>query len=812
MTVLRRRSLFLSPGRWLLSLPFGLALGVSVYNFGLVQLFPPTSRRALLLTAVVCLLGALSYLGFLVSPTASVWKSLKHRQHVGIVAASVFSAIYLLSIINPVISAPETVTFLIPDQTVEIRVPASQINQEPAIVIRYFSTSLGDPPLYTAVYHGWERTDLGLQLIDAQNNSLRWTGKFGMTASVVFARSPDAGQVEISWDGGSELINLSKGNADRYIYNMSFPLPLYASNVSVLVLLTTALSYVIAAIYLWAFGSREIKDVLAYLRLTFNGITSKRTVSPIFIKSSYLFSALILFLLIVGFILRILNLGREPFYHDELTQFQALLGLKNLGELVLYNPFTDTSMGAYPRAGLLTLISFISAQLFGWSESAIRLPVAIFGWLILPSIFLVTKQLAGRFAAFVALLLATFNPYLIYISRFFRNYSPLTLFYFLCFGTLLLWIRSEISEENNTLRRIRFLSLIFVFFVFTYHFGYIQSLTLLPIVFLAFLIIIGKGTTPFYSRVISSALLITLLALLLISRDSWLEYLGFLEIATNPLLYLAYLLSFNFKVLLFLIFASSFLVYVAKRAWVKALINGTVIYLYLAVAFIGSRYEDFRYIVFVIPLMAVALGVAIKWLYIGSQLFFRGPLVKTMASLGALTLIFTIPTYPFLLQETYDPGSYETVYPQFLWKGNEGAIFIHRRAVAPDYRSAFDYLNNHLGKGDVVLVFGNEYVYLRSTAQNVYLLSRDSNLVQPLSSQGDALSLKRLLSANECERIWVVGTYIHLLYFEASDLLLESPEFRNIGKEIGLPYFIYDEWYENKDFTWPTLLVKEPSC
>jgi hypothetical protein len=230
-------------GRLLLAALSEIAFGLSVYIFFLIRAYPGTSKRVLLILAAVSLVGALGYLLLLDRWMAPVFFGIKPSQRWTVLGAGVCLGVFLLLAGTPALkSAPENIVFLLPNQTVEIHAPDSQLVPDPEIVLQFFSTSAGEVSFDSAAYRGWKRSGAGLALTDLSDNSFRWTGKIGQTAELIFLRSPQGGYVNVSWNDFTETVNLQQDRNDKYLYPRYFRIPFNAS--ADMVLLLAALAFV----------------------------------------------------------------------------------------------------------------------------------------------------------------------------------------------------------------------------------------------------------------------------------------------------------------------------------------------------------------------------------------------------------------------------------------------------------------------------------------------------------------------------------------------------------------------------------------
>jgi uncharacterized membrane protein len=102
---------------------------------------------------------------------------------------------------------------------------------------------------------------------------------------------------------------------------------------------------------------------------------------------------------------------------------------------------------SYRRALPLTWILAGSARLFGVEKDvSYRIPVALFGTLTVPLLFLIGRQLVGTSAALVAALMLALSEWHLVFSRQARMYVPFLFFFLAAVGATWLW------AERNRLR------------------------------------------------------------------------------------------------------------------------------------------------------------------------------------------------------------------------------------------------------------------------------------------------------------------------------------------------------------------------
>ncbi len=134
--------------------------------------------------------------------------------------------------------------------------------------------------------------------------------------------------------------------------------------------------------------------------------------------------ALLILLTVLAFWLRFANLDSINLYNDEYFQFETAAGLVETGEYRQYNFYTQEAGEEYTRAKIYTWQIAQSFKLFGYSETAARLPAVLWGTLLVPLVIISVLQLTKNpWAAFGTGILITFDNFFIEMSRFTRMYS-----------------------------------------------------------------------------------------------------------------------------------------------------------------------------------------------------------------------------------------------------------------------------------------------------------------------------------------------------------------------------------------------------
>ena len=285
-----------------LSAILGMALSVSLYSHVLMSLFPPTSKRAILLTVALAL-AAMAAFFLLLRRLAPIFSSLTVQRKLATVVLSLLLGAALLFAGTHVLqSTPQGIAFLLPEQSVEISAPIAQLLPNPQLVLLYFKTPLEEVSYNRVDYRGWTRVGSELRLTDWSDNHFIWTGKTGGRVALVFQRSPRGGFVDVSWGGFTERVNLRSDDSGKYLYVHDYPIPFYASRGMILLLTLLLYAFGVFGLFLRTWSERDAVQ-LSWLRATaaLKGQPSDEQTTGILI--------VLVFIVIMAVVLRALYLG-----------------------------------------------------------------------------------------------------------------------------------------------------------------------------------------------------------------------------------------------------------------------------------------------------------------------------------------------------------------------------------------------------------------------------------------------------------------------------------------------------------------------
>jgi hypothetical protein len=166
-----------------------------------------------------------------------------------------------------------------------------------------------------------------------------------------------------------------------------------------------------------------------------------------FSRSGKVTALILIVMIVVGFGLRVRDLGAESFGEDELNKLQTVEEYRTNG--------LSGRNGEHPflMKGLQT-VSLSIGEYFGFSdEASLRFPIALFGAFSTLFLFLVVRELFGRSIALVSAALYAVEPVAIGFDRIAKEDS-LVLFFFLL--TNLLWLRGQTLAERGVGHWLRY--------------------------------------------------------------------------------------------------------------------------------------------------------------------------------------------------------------------------------------------------------------------------------------------------------------------------------------------------------------------
>lgn len=307
------------------------------------------------------------------------------------------------------------------------------------------------------------------------------------------------------------------------------------------------------------------------------------------------------FLLIIGFFLRIWNLGTQSLWFDESISSIAALALLEKGRPIFDSGFL------YSRAILNTVFIAASFKIFGVSEFAGRFPSVIFGVLTIGLVYVIGTKWGNKRVGIIAAILLTFSVWEIAWSRQARMYQQLQFFYILS-----LYLFYELWASKN-IRILLPLGLSFAAALLSHIFGYSLLVIFLLYLFLYYCI---ENRGKILSKKIDwkkniFPLAIAGLCLLILAKNLDIIF-NVLHTKVNYYDNYIYLLKKDLGLFLFLAVPGGTVI--VEKDWKKGLLLILAIVLPLYFIFFHVLLFATRYLYFVTPLLFLLIGFFLDFL------------------------------------------------------------------------------------------------------------------------------------------------------------------------------------------------------
>jgi hypothetical protein len=505
-----------------------------------------------------------------------------------------------------------------------------------------------------------------------------------------------------------------------------------------------------------------------------------------------------------GGVLRFYNIGNFDIYHDEYFYASAIKSYVEAGSTNLWN-YATNSPSQKPYSRFITILVGNFIKLVGYNETNLRLPFALFGTLSVFFLFFLTKELTGsNLISLSASLMLSLDDISIYLSRFIRQYSLLTLV-----SILLAWfmIKSikRISKDKNVKPVELLLPILIIVFSFNYISPFIISFT--P-TFLLYVIYIVFNCRNKKVRFFSLSLCALLFVVFLLDYFKLFSVINLRHVLENNLIigfeetrtgeYFDWTFG-RFKIPIYFVFLMtifSSITLLIKKKFENMIFVSFFWLPYLFLNFNLYHSYDFRYVSFFLPFLFILVSYTISAII---PLTTKSLSNKKLLLFGCYLLVFILmPSFPKVNIKNL------TLKAQGDWILNEG-VRIHRRAVAPEYKRAFSFLNQEEKEGDtLIIVDGVQYLKAMKGA-NYFSLD-------PWSGSREILNLENSKAtdffdqmSNSRGKTFVIGAYFHLLNKEILDYLFQNCN--NLSKSLGIKRFIYNDYYTGKNLFWPNIFI-----
>ncbi len=477
----RSLSKFLASGPlWLFpaAAVLGLAFGLFVYAHWLSHLWPPASKRLLAFTLLACLLGAAGHFLLLKAILLPAWRRFQAGGRWFFLAWSLaggFLALFFGSNVGQ--AQTDYLTFLLPRQSLELSARPG-LGGEAQVL--WLNTSVGEVSFDAAELNGWEKVEGTLVLRQAEGNFVRWRGRTGAEAVLVWASSPAGGEGVVAWNGVGETIDLFSETPGQLTRAYAFDVPFYASPGMVFFLgwLNAVVFFAAVSALAW-FGMQAPLRQLQSSWLTVDRPETKR-------RRFLLDGAALLALFTLTLLLRVFNLDALSPYTDE---YMHLLAARQI-----VHGAAIAQVGYERSLFIVTLPVALFFRLFGESLWSARLASVVFNALaVFPLYFAVRK--VNRPLAVTAGLLYAASPWVIGMARTVREYAYYPFYFYLLLLGMIALIerfppRFALRRDWKALFRPGFLSLTLLLLLPVVYSRFLDENSTFSVVLLAYLTLI----------------------------------------------------------------------------------------------------------------------------------------------------------------------------------------------------------------------------------------------------------------------------------------------------------------------------------
>jgi len=445
----------------------GIALGLFLNGYWLIDKFPPGSRQLFFITFLASLLGIAGY-SLLLRWMMDHYPVLPVAQKLSLLGSSVLiGTVLLFAGTNQWTTNPRYITLLLPTHRLQVSMLPGQPAGETALI--WIHTSFGDVSYDSIKYKGWKRDGDQLVLQDPANNSLSWSGKPGEMIQLIFHNSLPNGKAVISWDGQEETLNLS---SERTNISHSFSIPFYTGRTFVLLL--GILNFVILA---FAFS------LLLWERRAILNQTLRQSFASATIRWDAREVMLLLGVIVLALLLRAFHLGN---LYPAVDEYYQLIAAKQILSGAALSSVYQRSLW------IVTLPVTAAMHIFGYELWAARSVGVLFNVLAIIPLYLLMRKINRAIAVLASLLYAT-SPWIITFARVVREYAYYPFYFYWIFLAMVLFI--EGIPDSFVLQRdwkIFFkarMGILGVVLLFPPIYGlYVDSLSTFRIVLLAYLV------------------------------------------------------------------------------------------------------------------------------------------------------------------------------------------------------------------------------------------------------------------------------------------------------------------------------------
>lgn len=524
------------------------------------------------------------------------------------------------------------------------------------------------------------------------------------------------------------------------------------------------------------------------------------------------------------------NLAHPEFFHDEWWHVSVITSLQNGGGFELWNYLTDDNICEYPTAKIFNFVTYNISNILGDGEWGLRFFTALMGSAIIPLIYISFKNFIGKYAALLTSVMFSFSIIAIFLARFLRPYT-LFLFCYLIVFYLCYAILAQTFKKN--IRRIfGILILIILFYGIALDSREFAKM-LLPVISLYYLLYLSSHYKNI--RNLKKIRNITFLAVSMFTCCMLImEYFNIINLSilpqqigdfitldniSNPTTkYYFYLFEYPVKTesLGYIFFGLGVALLLTKslakrRSKYSYFLLNTLVPL-LTMVYLFERFEDFRYIYFIVPFVYGCMMFGFNWFICSlMNITFKNSIYLKKYLPLVILLIFII--YPIVPGITI--GDVTTKAPSE-WQDSDGQQYLHRRAVAPEMEKAYNYVNENINAPYAIVVSDPRVKYLELfKSKKVYSFTPNkkfefydvATITKLDMTSNSTLSLNEILEQNE--KIVFIVPHVHMINESFFTFLCENTT--NLASTANISMYNYNNFYHDKQLYWPNIFVYNSS-
>ena len=535
-------------------------------------------------------------------------------------------------------------------------------------------------------------------------------------------------------------------------------------------------------------------------------------------REEWRYSIILLLIMVYVGVLIFHNLGAHSIFHDEQWHRSVIESLSHGEGFHLWNFVTETPGEFYGRGYFVNYFGYINSELFGKNELSFRLFPAFIGLILVPTTYLVFRKFTTKSIALVASIGFNLNIISLFLARFLRPYTMSVFAFLICFY-LLFQISQQLKKEKICLKHYIYGILFFIFMIISFQASQITKIILpLTALYGTYVIFIHRNkllrmlNNKSIIYFILSVLMLIVIAHTLkfmdltIILNQAIDSLSIEKIGNPTNKYYNYLFEYFIKLptLAYLSFFIGIIILLFKTAFQKLekdfqLFIFAIVPLIFMIYFF-DRYEDFRYIYYLIPFIYCVIGIGFYYVLN----LFSGEKSKYINLIFVIIFVLLLINIPAPIESI----SGFTIKAPSIWGEDDGKDILHRRAVPPDYEKVYEYLNANQQSTNIVILRDGKYNLKPKNGTTYYELDAWSGSINftNLRTNETANGLKLLKRTENKTKIFFEAGYVHYINEEILDYLLNNCE--NKAKELGVKKYNYNSFYKNR-FYFPNLWVCE---